>query len=567
MAETANFNKLVSVLPIEERHNLLERLKAQSTLSSEILYVEEKGRFSSDDIGTQYSRLPWFYRLWYYLQSLFKSRDPVKVFEDNKVALLGTRINERVPGLYDYQRGMLLPLFYRQMARLKEAAHFFYSALDSSVNRDRGAFFAFLGSLEMPNVHKILQNETNPLTIAEEHPDTPEHELRQIALKSMDEAFALITEEKRNAMYFDARTLYCLKELSSFLYDRVLLAFDNSSAGGGECSAGIVRDLLITLNNILFSLKVVPPMTLLESLFIFILQEKAGEHGFDINREIHLLLSKAEACLAVIQDFNSFVPLTWVLRCSARDMALSPQELSGGEDWFVVYRDYWKKRIDTSFIEYLKEKRQKELRDSFRHFLKDKELRSIGNVQTNLNPDGVPIKGAFGLSFLYTFYPVVFMPDINWVLRPILIEGEFQKIENRMEFTEGYNNLIKLEDEIKKIELDIATSGDFYKRYAQARLDMSSLPVKRRKIQIILEEVEEQVDIILEQTREAAQIMVDVLNGILGKDSKGKYFPLTNLPKVVKKDSHFIPGINDVIQKFQFVLKVLDDIGNMESLR
>jgi len=568
MDASGGFNKLVSGLSIDERHNLLERLKIQSNFSSKVLYEEDGGSGASADIETEYTKLPWFIHIWYYFLSIFKSRPPMKIYEDSKVSILGNKIEERAPGLYDYQKGMLLPLFYRQLTKLKDAAHFFYSALDSSVNRDKGTFYAFLGSLEMPDVHKVLQNETNPETIAGKHPNTPENELRQLALKKMDEAFAMIDEERRNIMYSDARSLFCLKELSSFLYDRVLMAFENDAAVGGEtCSAGIVRDLLMTLNNILLSLKVVPPMTLLESLFIFILQEKVGEHGFEINREIHTLLSKAEESLAVVKEFNSCVPLTLVLRCSTRNMSLTPHELSGGEEWFVVYRDYWKKHIDSVFAEFLKDHRQKELVQSFRLFLKGKELKTLGNVQTDSNPDGMPIKGAFGLSFLYTFYPVVFMPDINWILRPILIEGDFQKKENRLEFAEGYNNLIKLEDEIKKFEYNISSSGDYFKSYAQVRQDMSSLSIKRHKMQVVLGEAEEDVTKILEQARSAAQSMINILGGILGKDSKGKYFPLTNLSKVVGKNTQFISGMSDVIQKFQFVLKVLEDIDDMESGR
>jgi hypothetical protein len=96
---------------------------------------------------------------------------------------------------------------------------------------------------------------------------------------------------------------------------------------------------------------------------------------------------------------------------------------------------------------------------------------------------------------------------------------------------------------------------------------MSSLPIKRRKIQIVVEEVEEEVKRILEQAKNASYTMINTLNGILGKDDKGKYFPLTNLSKIAGKDSQFITGMNDVIQKFQFVLKVLDDVEIMESGR
>jgi len=143
----------------------------------------------------------------------------------------------------------------------------------------------------------------------------------------------------------------------------------------------------------------------------------------------------------------------------------------------------------------------------------------------------------------------------------------FQKKENRIEFSEGYNNLIKLEDEINKFEHEISQSGDYGKRYAQIRQDMSSIPLKRRKIQILLEEVEENAGKILEQARSASQTMVNVLEGFLGKDSRGKYYALTNLSKIAGKNNQFIASMDEVVQQFRMVLKLLDNIEAMESGR
>jgi hypothetical protein len=389
-----------------------------------------------------------------------------------------------------------------------------------------------------------------------------------MAFHSMEDAMEGITADLREAMYFDARSLHCLKELASFLFDRLLMAFAfDSSVNGQACSATVVKDLLADLNNILFSLKVIPPMPLLESLFIFLLQEKAAEPGFDINKEIRILLARADEALSVIRAFNKQVPLTAMLRCATRNMALAPKEISGGEEWFVVYREYWKRRIETMFADYVRDRRHRELLDSFRYFLKGTNLKILGNTLSDANPEGMSIKGVFALSFLLTFYSVVFMADINKILRPILIDGDFYKKENRTEFTESYNDLIKLEDDIKKFEQSISPSGDFGKRYIQARQDMSSLPVKRRKIQIVIEEASDEALKILERTRAASRSMINILNGILEKDIKGKYDTLANMSKLSGKGTRFVTGIGETIQQFQKVLQLLDDIEAMEAGR
>jgi hypothetical protein len=162
MAEAENFNKLVSNLSLGERQNLLEKLRSQSTISNEPLYQHEDGKLPDGDIKAEFARLPWYSRLWYFLLSFFSEKPPVDIFGDHQVSALGNKIEEKYPGLYDYQKRLLLPSFHGQIEKLKEAARFFYSALDTSVNRDRGAFFAFLGSLEMPKIHERLQAETDP---------------------------------------------------------------------------------------------------------------------------------------------------------------------------------------------------------------------------------------------------------------------------------------------------------------------------------------------------------------------------------------------------------------------
>ena len=566
MEAAANFQKLVSGLSPSERQTLLEKLNDQSTLSSSPLYFEDDRAAPAYDIEVEFSNLPWIYRLWYIILSIFKSRAPVKVFEDKRVSILGNMVEDRCQGLYDYQQAILLPGFYRHIQRLKEASHFFYSALDISVNRDKGAFFAFLGSLEMEEVHKRLHDETSPEFIEQKFPEMQEAEMRQVAHKTMDEAIAMITDEHRSAMYFNARSLNCLKELSSFLYDRVLMAFHaNSDAGGETCSVGVVRDLLLTLNNMLFSLKITPPLTLMESLFVFILQERASEPSFDIEHEIQQVLGKAEDSLTVIREFNKKVPLTWILRCSTRNMSLAPKEISGGEDWFVSYRDYWKRRIDAVFSDYSKDRVEKELHDSFRTFLKEKSLKKLENAQSPTNPDGVPIKGAFALAFINTFYSEVFIPDILWVLKPIMVDGEWQNKENRLEFFESYNNLIKLEDEIRKLDREMSHDGDYGKRYTQARQEMSPLQIKRKKTQIVIEEASEDAEKIIERARDASLNIVNLLSGVLGKDTNGRYDILINFSKIAAANSQFATGVSDVLSKFQTVCRIFHDIDDTEN--
>ncbi|MDR0554777.1 MAG: DUF5312 domain-containing protein [Treponema sp.] len=564
MGEEDAFNRLSLELTLEERTNLLDKLTNQSSMSQEPLY-EDKAAAPLADMEKQYTRQPWYYRLWFWLLSLFKSRSPFKLYEDRELAKLGKLINSSAPGCYDHTKGILLPEFYNLLLGLKEGSRFFYSALDAGVNQDKGAFYAFLGSLEMEAIHTRLEQETAPALIAEKNPSVKEEELKQIAVRLMDDIMSVISEDERTRMYADARSLICLKQLSSFLFDRVLLAFStDSSVGGMTCSASVIRDSLQSLNNILFSLKTIPSMALLESLFIFILREQTGEN-IDINAEIHRLLSKAENALSAIRNFNQKIPMTLLYRCASRDMAFIPREISGGEDWFTVYQDYWRQCIDMRFAAFLRARRQMDLMTAFRNYLNGVSLRRMSNIQSDGNPDGIPLDDSMALSFLLTFYQAIFMADLNQVLRPILIDGDFIKRENHLEFAEAYNELIKLEDSIKKLDDDISHSGELGKRYEQAKADMTSPAIKRRKGQLVIEEASEISAGIVERAKIALVNMSNVLRGATAKEPVGAYEPLANYNQMVKKIPNFAGQVENAITRLEKAAWLLEDITTLET--
>ncbi|QQO11131.1 DUF5312 family protein [Breznakiella homolactica] len=565
MEDGGVFNRLVSELSLSERGRLLSKLNSHSELTQEPLYVEEKGT-AALDIKQQYEKTPWYMRLFYLIVGIFKSKTPESVFEDRLVARLGAIIDDKSPGLYDYRRELLLPDFQKELVGLKENSRFFYNALDVSVNRDKGAFFVFLASLEMPEIHKQLSEDTDPLTIARSNPGSSESEVHQKSLRTMENILNSITDDQRGVMYYNARSLYCLKELSSFLFDRIVNAFSfEPSAAGPACAVRLVRDQLVSLNNVLYSMSHVPSMPLLESLFVFMLQDHMGDVVFDVESEIKTLLSRAEVSLGGIRRFNKTVPLTLIIRCAVRNMALSPKAIPGGEDWFAVYRDYWKKQIDDQYREFAKTRKQKNLAEAFKQFLMGTDLKPLANAASDSDPDRITVAGALGLSFLAAFHTTIFSRDLNKVLRPILLDGEFYKRENRTEFTEAYNDLMKLDDTVSKFDSKLSAEGDYGKRYATAKGEIASLPIKRRKIQNVVQEASEESLRIIDTARRAMKTLIQVLNGILKKDPTGHFDTLSNLASFTGKNTPlFTDSIEDTLDKLEKALNLLDEVNILE---
>jgi hypothetical protein len=563
MGENGNLNQLVSELSLEERARLLEKLKSQSS-SQDIPMYEENAVEPEIEIGNRYRLLPWYYRIWYCILAIFNNREPLKLYEDSFMAAVAHSIEKKAPGFYNFNRDVLLPRFMEMLIYLRDASRFFYAALDASLNRDKGGLLVFLGSLEMPELHKRIVEETPPAAIMEKFPDITNAELRQKAHRIMEEIASGISGDQRGAMYLNTRSLNCLKQLSAFPYDKMILAFNYDTAYQGNiCQAAAIRDQLLALNNILFSMRAPPAMTLLESLFVFVLSEREGEGtALNVQTEMKNLLLRAETSLEAIRDFNRQVPLTQLLRCIFRNMNISPQNIGGGEDWFSSYKEHWKVLIDEKVFAFIKTRRQREMQDSFRSFFRGKSIQMMANAESETNPSGLPLKGAFALSFLRTFSVVVFGGEISETLRPIMLDGDFIRKENRAEYTECYNHFVKLPELINRLDQNISTTGDYGKRYHQAKDEMTALPVKRRKIQIILNETTVAAERILDQSKDSLNGLIKVLNGIAAKNDK--YDTLSNVTEMLK-DPTFFDRISNCIDQLKLALKLLDDIDTIET--
>jgi hypothetical protein len=565
MDETEQFDRLALELTLDERKELLEKLERQSLISKDPLYQEQKAE-AAGDIAVRYARLPWYRRLLYFFLSIFKAETSIKIFQNTEITRIAKALELSAPGFYNAARGLLLPDFYDAVVRLRDSSRFFYDALDAGFNRDKGGFFVFLGSLEMPDIHARLVEETNPGRIGEKNPGIAESVMRQTALKMLEEVMTMITEDQRLKMYDNARSLTCLKQLSSFLYDRLLLAFTNDNAFGGMiCSAGIIRDALMSLNNILFSLKDIPSMALLGSLFVFILQDQADGAGFDINIETQRLLTQAETAIAAIRSFNRQAPLTTLVRVAARDTGISPQIISGGEDWFQVFRERWRKDVDDSLFVFFSQRRRRELQNTYRDFFQEAPLLGLDNVKYQDHPGGIAVRGVDSLCFLLTFAAGIFMKELNPSLQAVLANGEFFRPENRLEYDEAYTRMIHLDETIRQFDESLGPKGEWGKRFEQINSELTSLPAKRRKTQLLMEECAESARGIIDRAQWAITILANVVGGFVGMGAGGKYEKLSNLEKLEEK----VPGLRDGLMvsadKLKRAQEILAEVELIES--
>ncbi|MDR2510092.1 MAG: DUF5312 domain-containing protein, partial [Spirochaetaceae bacterium] len=243
-----------------------------------------------------------------------------------------------------------------------------------------------------------------------------------------------------------------------------------------------------------------------------------------------------------------------------------PVAFSGGEEWFSTYKNYWIEQTNKNFAQWIQERRLTQLMQTFISFFSGAPLLPIEHAWSNENEDGIPVEGALNLSFLLTFHKLIFMPDINTVIRPILVDGEFYKKENKTEFLEAYNIIIKLDDIIKDFNKNLATGGEYGKLWMQIEGDMLALSVKRRKIQALMDEVNTTSGRISTDAKSALVSMQNVLTGIVNRGTNPKYDTLSNFAKLAGKGTTYTDAINKSINTINKAVNIIEDINETERM-
>lgn len=566
MDALGTFDRLVAELSLGERRELFRKLEALNVVSTAPLFRQDELP-EEVFVERKYREASWFFRTYLQILSIFSGKPPLKLFEDRLIARLGSAVAVQHPGLFDARRNLLLGGMHAELQSLKESARFFYDALDGSVVRDKGAFFAFLASLEMDFIHRRLATETDPFVFAAGNSQALEADIRNALNRNLESILESIDEQQRKVMYRNVRSLLCLKELAAFLFDRTLTPF--SGVGDARtCPAYLLVDQLMVLNDILYSMDFPPSMSLLESLFIFDLQDRVGTDGFDLEAETKKLVVRAEEALTRIRQFNQRVPLTAILRCASRNLSYLPSVITGGEDWFATYRDFWRKRLEERFGAFVKEHRREQLAESLAVFFGGKPIPRLRNAFSSENTGGFPVKSSFLLSFLVGFYRYVFSDEVNRILKVLLLDGEFYKKDNRVEFTDAYNELLKLNDTIEAFDRKIAPTGDLGSRYDFAGKEMIALPIKRRKFFALQQEANEESAGIVERAGKALRSLQGVLGGVLHGESGGRYDTLSNLGALSGRGSTvFISSLRNALQKIEKAVQMLGEIESVESGR
>jgi hypothetical protein len=238
--------------------------------------------------------------------------------------------------------------------------------------------------------------------------------------------------------------------------------------------------------------------------------------------------------------------------------------MTGGEDWFMMYRDRWRKDVDDRVFLFFSERRRRELRQTYRDFFSDTPPLSLENAASPDHPEGIAVQGADSLGFLLTFANTVFPRELDPLLQTLSAHGEFLQPDNRLEYDEACRGMMSLDAEIRKFD-EALGPGDWGKRREQINGELTSLPVKRRKMQILTEECGGAAREIIDRAAWGISVLANVTGAISAGAPSVHYAGLSNLEKLEEKSPGFREGLRRAAGKLGRARDMLGEVGLLES--
>jgi len=561
MGETSAFETLVLELNADERNALLDRLTRASSVSREPLSPATDAPAEQSDYAALYSGLGFFLKIFIALKSMVTGVSRETLVKERVVRKVGHGVESAYPGLYDSRRKVLLEPFRRELASLRGASRYFYELLDRTLEKSRAPFFAFLGSLQFERVHEELSTDADPFVFAERNALAGDADVRTAVNAAFESALAHIDEDSRRAMLRDVRNLHALKKLSGFLFDRLIGGYQGSQSGRKELSLYAVSEQMDELSTILASLDP-PSPKLMEAILAFSMGEDLGSTDFDLEEAVARELAAAEKALGVIRAFNATVPMAALVRLAFDDPNRPVGRMAGGEDWFALFKAYWKERIDRRFQRWSAERRVAQLEAEVRLLVGANPPSMLEYVSQAGAENVPPVRFALALRLLEAFYQQVFLRDINRVLKVVLLEGEFYKRDNRVDFTDSYNAILQTGDALKLLDRRVSPDGELGAAWHYAKTELIPLQIKKRKVESAVLAADTEAEAIIRKATDAMSRMQLIIRGILAGEARGRYDSLSNLSRMEgKANKDFLKALEQAKDKFEKAVYLLGELS------
>nr|WP_245522149.1 DUF5312 domain-containing protein [Treponema paraluiscuniculi] len=564
--QLSTFDKLVETLSTEDAQRMLadigKALRTSEANAETPAKVKKKRAFARwDTREDSLAGETFFFRFWIGVKSFFRSSSVEALYEETLLQRLGNDLKAHYAQYIDVKEKTFTKVFYDKMGELRKTQVFFDSLL-ACYNSDKGDFYLLLSSFITPVAYEQLMACSDPF--AAQGDGTPSG-LRASLLKRMDVALATLSGPHKTELYQAARAIEWMKVFCEVPVDRILLRFTVISPASAVCPITILQSELEKLACVIHDSKHIPD-AVLQGLFV--LKSKTSLHDAQVDNAAHAaaFLKEASAALVVIKDLSHSIPIEDFVRFAGRNIRWQPRAIAGGEDWFVHFKNAWKKRFNEKWA--LWSTAQKRL------VLKEQMLSLLGREQfselTHRPWEGFWYQLVFRREMSFVFLKNLFEDAYARVVSPplnvILAEGSFYRRDELIEYTDAVNVLEQMGAKIRNFEVRLSPVGEWGVAFSAQRKEHTVTMKSKGILEALIKVIDSEATVLLDATLKAFHCIGAMLASMIGASKTSAYATLTNWSDIRGSDNaSFREQASQARAYVQTASRALVEMENLET--
>lgn len=554
------FDRLVSLISESERNDLLEKMHANAgdpeTQMLDSGDSEGAGDFISLDEKLKDESL--LYRFFLWLRSIFTSSSREEVYNQDQINSLFRQVDHSFPGLIDYKNGYLLSVFYQKLGELKNAVSFFKPYLELAYE-NIGAFYVFLGSILCPEITQQMNEQADPYSLPFSREVTSE--LRTSFIRKIDEIIKNFPSHRRSYMYSCVTAIEWFNQLSKLPFDRFRNSFSEISENNYNCKFEIISNELNYFSRVLCNGGPVPEEAL-TSLYLFSANKivPVDSEATDDAGRAKEFMDKAAANVSMIHMFVKTVPLRKINKIAFNNIQWQPDNFTGAEDWFIKYREQWKKLFDDKWSSWLKDKKKEMIHNQMTSVFQLDDFPLLPDRPWTQLWEGVPFHFEYTSGFIAWFMDHKYNDAIQ-ALKLLLLEGNFINKENRQEFANTLNDLGLLNNQMAALTMDLSKVGQIGLVFDKIAANHLRTLQAHSKIETTMLNVEAEVQEIKNKFCNDCRSIRSIVGATLGNTKDTRYDGVSNIDSIQgSKNEQFKAALDKSANLFISALEMLKEL-------
>jgi Family of unknown function (DUF5312) len=564
MEDKSVFNRLIMGLTQIERLEMLKKMQHISPIND--LPLKDEKYLEEYDFEESYKTFSVFEKIIIFFTVLFSTKERDKVIETLSMDKLAKKLEKSVPDLINYNSKKFLNKFLVKIENLQESLAVFNNTLPLIFKSNESDFIAFLVGLHFPEVEARLLESIDPQIIASDFEFESSFQLKRHIEFRIDEILGEIDLDKKKIIYKELKNLHVLKALTLFNFENILTAFRiEGSDNSLSCGFIDIRKPLHQLLDILFSLNISPSIDTLNAVFIFNEELSHPDSNDDLEKILKLKLEDANISFECIRKFNLEVPLESILCLVNHNMNFHPAHIGGAEDWSVLFRRFWFKKFDLMMVKYTEREKKIQLEENASFFLNLSKKTTLSNYKKGLWDKDENVKFEATAGFIAEFMTGIFNRELVKPLKLVLIDGQFYKEQNRLDYNKSYRTIIEVVDLFNVIENKLSPAGEY--KSGIERLKVENTEEAKESIQELKLYIDTEFGKIIVGYNLALGLLIDVVSGIVQGEMGGVYDTLSNLGYIGKgENKNLLTQLNDIRFKLDEARNISYQLYDLENL-